>query len=281
MKVFPFKISKPENEALVYQEDHDVLFYNRLHQHEEIQISYIKNGDGTLVIGDSVTNYTTGDIIVIGSNLPHVFNSDTKNGVKSVMISLFFTRTSFGTDFFDLNEFSSLESFFDKSSYGFKVVSNESEISKLFLSLNSLSKLERFIHFFKIIQLINQSKTQLISSFVYQKNYSDNEGKRMRNVFDYTMRNFSQNINLDTIASVANMTTNAFCKYFKQRTNKTYFQLLNEIRIEHASRLLSKEKDLTIAEIAHESGFQNISNFNRKFKMVKQTTPSKYKQKFK
>mgnify|MGYP002636124212 CR=1 FL=1 len=99
----------------------------------------------------------------------------------------------------------------------------------------------------------------------------------MSAVFDYTFHNFHEPISLQQIASVSNMTTNAFCKYFKQRTNKTYFQLLNEVRIEHACKLLIKDKDLSISEVALQSGFQNISNFNRKFKLVKINTPSHYR----
>ncbi len=91
------------------------------------------------------------------------------------------------------------------------------------------------------------------------------------------MANFNHVITLQLIAKIANMTTNAFCKYFKQRTNKTYFQLLSEVRIEYACKLLAKRKDIAVSEIALQSGFQNISNFNRKFKLVKKMTPSEYK----
>ena len=90
------------------------------------------------------------------------------------------------------------------------------------------------------------------------------------------MNYFFTEINLKTIAGVSNMTPNAFCRYFKQRTNKTYFQFLIEVRIENSCRLL-KNKDLLISEISEKSGFKNISNFNRKFKSVKGITPSAYR----
>tara|TARA_B110000037_G_scaffold217777_1_gene279505 strand:- start:1961 stop:2812 length:852 start_codon:yes stop_codon:yes gene_type:complete len=279
MKVLPFKISKPENEALIYQEDKEITFYNKLHQHEEIQISYIKSGEGTLVIGDTITDYKTGDIIVIGSNLPHVFNSDIESKVPSFMMTLFFSRNSFGNDFFELNDFRLLKKIFSQSEYGIKIATNKEHLKNLFLELPSANKLRRFILLFEIMQLIIKSDCKQISSFIYQKNYKDDEGRRMGAIFDHTFQHFSEPITLSQIASVANMTTNAFCRYFKQRTNKTYFQLLNEVRIESACKLLSKNSDLSIAEIALQSGFQNISNFNRKFKMVKQLTPSDYRSK--
>jgi AraC-like DNA-binding protein len=99
----------------------------------------------------------------------------------------------------------------------------------------------------------------------------------MSAVFEYTMINFGSDISLSQIANVATMTTNAFCKYFKQRTNKTYVQFLNEVRIENACRLLQKKTDRSINEIANLSGFNNISNFNRKFKVIKKMSPSTFK----
>ena len=150
MKVLPFKIPKPENEALIYQEDDEVLFYNKLHQHEEIQISFILKGEGTLVVGDTISDFKTDDVIVIGSNIPHVFNSEPSSKESSFMMTLFFTRDSFGRTFFDLNEFQSLNKFFKKSSYGFKLNSNKSKLKNSFLSLKKASKLHRFIVLFEI-----------------------------------------------------------------------------------------------------------------------------------
>jgi len=82
---------------------------------------------------------------------------------------------------------------------------------------------------------------------------------------------------LKEVSDIANLTPNAFCKYFKQRTNKTYIQFLTELRIEHAAKLLRKNLDISVAEIATLSGFQNISNFNRKFKLLKKKTPVKFR----
>ena len=95
----------------------------------------------------------------------------------------------------------------------------------------------------QILKLGATANYKSLSSFIYDKKYTDNEGNRMRNVFEYTMNNFDKPISLNTIAEVANMTKNAFCKYFKKRTNKTYVQFLNELRLEHACKLLVAEND--------------------------------------
>lgn len=277
MKVLPFKIPKPEQNAIVFQIDHDEIFYDKLHQHEEIQLSLIVEGEGTLIVGDTINHYTKGDILVIGSNLPHVFKSDVIASKVSHMLTLFFSKSSFGNTFFEFEELKELEVFFKRSKHGFKVTSKHKAIKELFFQLEKASKFNRFLILFQLLKLTSTANYKSLSSFVYDKKFTDNEGSRMRNVFEYTMNHFNSEITLNGISEVANMTKNAFCKYFKKRTNKTYFSFLNELRIEHASKLLASNKELSIAVIAEQSGFNNLSNFNRQFKVIKHQSPSEYR----
>ncbi len=274
MKVFPFKIPKPEHKGLIYQEDHEYLFYDKLHQHEEIQISYILNGEGSLVVGDTITSYKTDDAFVIGSNVPHVFRSEPKTEERSKMLSLFFTENSFGKDFFKLDDFTEIASFFERAPHGMKLSPIPSEIKSFFLLLKTAPKQQRFILLLQIIDQISKTKSISIASYINPKQYSDNEGQRLRMIFEFTINNYHMPITLDRISEVASMTKNAFCRYFKTRTNKTYFQFLNEVRIENASRLLLNNQHISIVEVAYLSGFNNLSNFNRKFKTIKGITPS-------
>ncbi|WP_299664655.1 AraC family transcriptional regulator [uncultured Polaribacter sp.] len=277
MRVLPFKIPKPEQGALVFQVDNSDTFYDKFHQHEEIQISFIVEGEGTLVVGNSINHYSKGDIIIIGSFLPHVLKSDTKTSKISHMLTLFFTKSDFGNQFFDLEELKELASFFKRAKHGFKVTSNLKLIEKLFFKLEKASKLNRFLILLQLLKITSKATYKSLSTFIYDKKYTDNEGYRMRNVFEFTMNNFEKEITLEEIAEVANMTKNAFCKYFKKRTNKTYFQFLNELRIENACKLLLSNKDLSIIQIAEASGFNNMSNFNRQFKSIKKKKPSEFK----
>jgi AraC-like DNA-binding protein len=277
MKVLPFKIPKPENSTIIFQEDKGIYFYDKLHQHEEIQISLIIEGKGTLIVGDSINYYDKGDILVIGSNIPHVFKSNTEETSNSHMQSLFFSKDSFGIDFFELQELQELKSFFKRSKHGFKIISSKKIISNLFSELKIASKFRLFTTLLELLKIASKANYKSLSSFIYEKKYTDVEGKRMQDVFDFTMKQFQNDISLSTIASVATMTKNAFCKYFKKRTNKTYFRFLNELRIEHACKLLVEEKDFSIADVAYNSGFKNISNFNRQFKTIKKVNPSDFK----
>lgn len=276
MKVLPFKIPKPEQDAFVFQIDFEDAFYDKLHQHEEIQISLIVEGEGTLIAGDTINYYATNDVIVIGSNIPHVFKSDLNAASHSHMLSLFFTKASFGKDFFDLEELLEVQKFFKRAKHGFKITSKQKLMKNLFFQIEKASKLDRFIILIQLLKLASVANYKSLSSFIYDKKYSINEGKRMRNVFEFTMNYFDKTITLDAVSEIANMSKNAFCKYFKKRTNKTYIQFLNELRIENACKLLEQKNDVSIVEIAEASGFKNISNFNRQFKFLKKISPTQY-----
>ncbi|WP_108804945.1 AraC family transcriptional regulator [Aquimarina sp. Aq107] len=277
MKALPFKIPKSSTDTLIVQEDKEIVLYDKFHQHEEIQISIIISGEGNLIVGDTIADYKPNDILVFGSNVPHVLQSS-ESAEKSYMISLFFTKESFGKMFFDLPEFEGLNHFFRSSVYGIKVLSQKQKLKKQFLKiLKKEDRLDRFMVFLKILKLLKTVKVETISSFISKRAYTDNEGKRMATVFQVVMNEFNRDFSLKEAASLANMTPNAFCRYFKQRTNKTFFQFLIEVRIENVCRLLSKETEITISEASYNSGFKNLSNFNRKFKEIKGVTPSTYK----
>ena len=192
------------------------------------------------------------------------------------MLSLFFTKDSFGDSFFEKNEFKELKQIFKKLAQGLRIVNHHEEIILYFKSLKKATKLERFIVLLQILKAISSAETKPLSNFVYQKKYSDLEGKKMRTIFEYTIANAHKSITLDEIANVANMTKNAFCTYFKKRTNKTYISFLTELRIENACKLLQAQKENSIADIAFKTGFHNISNFNRQFKKTTGYSPTNY-----
>lgn len=275
MKVYPFKIPKPIDEHLIIQIDNEPIFYNRLHQHEEIQISHIINGTGKLLVGDSIHPFSKGDTYVIGSNLPHIFKSIPEK-LDAKMVTVFFTKNTFGTDFFDLPYFKELQPFFNKSISGFKVISNNKEISKKFIKLSSQEKLNRFISFLHLLEFLCKAEIEPLSKFIYSKTLSSTEGARLQVIFDFVFKNFHKPITLEEISKMAFMTPNAFCRFFRQHTNKTFFQFLIELRVEHACQLLSSKKELNINIVSDLSGFNSISNFNKKFKKIKGITPTEY-----
>jgi len=276
LKVLPFEISKPIDVRLLIQVDKSISFFDKLHQHKEIQISCIVDGHGKLIIGDSVHYFEAGEIFVIGSQVPHLFQSFPDKGI-SHMISIFFTTSSFGPDFFTIPDFAQLQPFFNRVAKSFKPKTHENLIAELMLQLPSKNKLNRFIQFLKLLQLLGSCDAETLTAYTHPKALKYNEGKRLQDVFDYVTKNFQADITLATIADLAYMTPNAFCRFFKQRTDKSFFQFLIELRIAHACQLLLGNKEMTILEVAEQSGFKSISNFNKTFKSLKKCTPSTYK----
>ena len=197
MKVLPFKIPKSKDVSLIYQEDKGKILYDKLHQHEEIQLCAIVKGEGSIVVGDSIKEYKSGDVLIIGSNVPHVFKSDISNCSTTFMQTLFFTKTSFGERFFELGDFTEIQQIFTISESGGILTSNKEEVLKLFLSLKKASNLERFILFLKIVNELLKAEIKPLSTFIYPRKYSDNEGKRMSNIMEYTMNNFQKEISVD------------------------------------------------------------------------------------
>ena len=276
MKVLPFTIPKPKNDALILQEDKQPIFYSLLHQHEEIQISFIKKGSGSLLLGDTVTSFAAGDLFVLGSNVPHVFKSTSAKKTHSHMLTIFFKKDSFGSHFFDTEELQSLRFFFENASLGFKIGILSDALKSLFQKIFKAEKIERFILFLQLLKVLNEIPKQLLSSFPMQKKFNDREGKRMEIIYSYTLNHFREKITLEEIASEAAMTPQAFCRYFKKRTRKTYIEFLNELRIEEACSLLKNNPEMSITEISEISGFTNISNFHRKFKQQKGMRPLQF-----
>jgi len=275
LKIYPFEIPKPVAGALIVQVDRELVFFDKLHQHEEIQISLLVKGQGKLIIGDSVHSYSAGDLFVIDGKIPHLFQS-TQSEEASHMISLFFTSKTFGCDFFAIPDLEQTTSFFDKPNTGYKVCDDNLEAREILNKLPTEDKFSRFVLFLRLLRSIAESPATMLTGFIHPKALSANEGKRLQDVLDYVMHHFENEIKLETVANLAFMTPNAFCRFFKQRTNKTFFQFLIELRIEHACQLLAANRDLSVLEVAEKSGFGSISNFNRKFRGIKKMTPTAY-----
>ncbi len=274
MKIFPFEIPKHRNENLIVEEDYRDSFYEKLHKHQEVQITYICKGSGKLIVWDSIHIYGPGDLFVIGSNCPHVFKKGNSSDVHR--ISLFFTMETFGKKFFEIAQLERLQSFFQGLDEGYKCRLSDKEAGHLMLKFPKADKFKRFLMYFELIEKLCKCEKSKLTSFVAPRSINNMEGKRMRKVLDYVFVNFQKNLTLEEVAEIACMTPTAFCRFFKQRTNKTFFSFLIEMRIEYACQLLKENQDLSVSTAANRAGFNSITNFNRKFKLFKGITPSVY-----
>ncbi len=281
MKVIPFQIPRSGKASVNVQVDKVPHLYNHLHQHPEIQVTLIAKSSGTLIAGDYVGRFEEDDVFVIGSNQPHVFRNDAiyfEKKKKAESITLFFDENTLGKEFWMHTELSSFHSFFNNSQFGFRLLGDKQmEMQKLLLSIKDAAGLEKLGLFIQVLNLLNSVKEMVpLSKTHSQKTIKSFDGNRLNRIISFTFKESHRNLMLAEIAGVANMTVEAFCKYFKTRTGKTYINFLNEIRISNACKALLLE-DKAITMICYDSGFSNLSNFNRVFKKINNKTPKEYR----
>ena len=217
---------------------------------------------------------------MIGGNQPHVFRNDEKffkKRSKAVAITIFFDEKTFGENFWLLEEMKTLQQFLKNSSGGFSITGRKKKLlAEKLVSIVNAKGIDRLIIFLEILKEFGSKKEmQPLSKPIIQRNIKTYDGSRLNKVIEFTFKEFQRTITLKEVSTLANLTPEAFCKYFKTRTRKTYVNFLNEIRINHACRLLTEDR--TISDICYESGFTNLSNFNRIFKKVKQASPNEWR----
>jgi AraC-like DNA-binding protein len=259
------------------------FFYNRWHYHPEFELLYIERGFGTQFIGDSIKPFEEGDVLLVGSNLPHYwrcddiyFQENSKLSVKATVAH--FKDTFWGTDFLDLPENSLIKEVLFKSKRGLQLSSKiASEVGAKLKQMLEAEGPEKIILLLQALTIIgrNIKSTQELSSSGFVPLVETKETERLNQVYTFTYNNFGRKISLEEIASQACMSTHSFCRYFKSHTRKTYSQFLQEVRIGYACKLLIENK-LTIAEICYNCGFNNFTNFYKSFKAITGKTPNRY-----
>ncbi|PWL30158.1 AraC family transcriptional regulator [uncultured Roseivirga sp.] len=276
MKALPFKIPKVEDSSFHLQIDDEPYFYDKLHQHPELQLTWIVKGEGTLIYGDYLGEFKPNEVYLMGSNVPHVFRSRAEyyenNGLRILAKSIFFKPDLIRKGQAILPELSQLEGLLLAADRGLKI--NPEESQKLIHQIDEVFRANPLSRLGQTLCLIDElGKTELQPlSQLPQKPITENQGRRLDDVFKFTLENYHRPIQLEEVAEVVHMNKAAFCRYFKQHTRKTYLNFLNEIRLQKATELL-RTTELSVAQIAYEVGFNNLSNFNRTFKLVKGITP--------
>lgn len=282
MKIVSFNVPKTSREALRVQIDKLPHFYNQLHEHTELQLTHIIKGEGTLIAGDYVGRFAPNEMYLLGSRQPHVFRNDesyykSKGKIQAHSISLYFDRTYLGEHFWELDDMKVAKDFLEKSNRGFKVIGKTKELlEKELLKIQKQKGIDRVITFFETLKILTVS-SELTSLGISQlaETFNPIEGKRMNDVIHFIFTQSNRKIYIKEVAAIANLSEEAFCRYFKIRTRKTFTHFLNEIRVSNACRLL-QAKDIRISEACFKVGFTNLSQFNRVFKKITGKAPSSY-----
>jgi AraC-like DNA-binding protein len=284
MKPLLFRIPKTETESFRVQIDALPYFYDTLHFHPEWQITLMLESTGTQFVGDNVARFQPYDIYFLGSNLPHVFRNDAEyytTSMRAYSISIYFRGDILGENFFDIPETQHLKTLLNEASRGFRIRNREAnELTALVESVINKKGFGKLLTFLEILNAISVSPhKEFLSSIAYQSTQKETDNQRINDVFEFLMRNYEREVNLEEVAEIASMTPNAFCRFFKLRTRKTFSEFLNDIRIGHACRML-QSGDTSVLEVCFANGFNNVSNFNRQFKNRTKMTPSAYLRKY-
>jgi AraC-like DNA-binding protein len=258
--------------------------HNPWHYHPECELTTIEEGKGVLFAGDHVTTYEKNDLILLGPNLPHEYRSSIKSNpdYHSKSISVHFRSDFPGNDFYKIPEAKVIYEILEQSKRGIKLndLSVQKKVKEKMTDIFEAKGIERINILFSILETIATSTThEYLSSQSFIDSIDEGQDEKMNKIYKYIMANFKEQISIDQLASEVNMTKSSFCRFFKKRTNKSFVQYVNGIRIGYACKLLYTEA-YNISEAAYESGFENISNFNKQFMKIKKQTPSQILAKF-
>ncbi len=283
-KVITFQIPKSENTFVQYQQERGKHFYNNLHQHSQAQLTLIVEGKGQLLAGDYVGRFEPGDLYLLAESIPHVFRSDVDYFQEESDL-----RIGGNTIFFDfkaLNKaFSEVEDFFDlahlneKISGCFKIVGDtKDEITKLVYRFDEYSGLTKLSHCIHILSLLDFNSDNLIAlnQIPVMRTMTERDGRRMDQVMRFILDNSTRHISLEEVAEQAFMSKEAFCRFFKVRTRRTFTQYVQQLRVTEAKKLLL-ETEISISQISFQVGFHTLSHFNKTFKNLTEMTPKEWR----
>ena len=251
------------------------------HYHPEIELVYVKGGHGKRHIGNHLSYYHEGDLVLIGSMLPHTGFTDrlTQNESETIIQ---FREDCLGNGFFGIEEMQDIQQLLSRARSGI-VFHGEAKryIGTRIENLVNLDNFARLIELLCILQDMAWTQEYEVlnaGGYVFEVENTDND--RINVIYDHVQAHFRRHIPLDEMAEVSSMTVPSFCRYFKRVSGKTFTRFVNEIRVLHTCKMLTEQSD-SISNIALGSGFNNFSHFNRIFRDVTGKSPSEYRKQFK
>jgi AraC-like DNA-binding protein len=268
------KVSKGPDRSFSVRRDLVPHVNNRWHYHSEVELIHFKKGEGTQFIGDSMKRFKAGDVVMVGSNLPHywrfddAFFDENNPAAADIRVS-HFNEDFWGDDFLLLPENNAIKTVLERAKRGLQITGKtRQKVGELLENLLVAEGTQRIILLIEALSAIGNCKQLVtLSSIGFKPDLIEVESDRINAIYEYSIKNFKRKIQLEEIAVVANISPNSFCRYFKSRTRKTYSQFLIELRVGHACKLLI-ENNQCIKRLCYESGFNNFTSFHKYFKMI-------------
>ncbi|MBS1747440.1 MAG: helix-turn-helix domain-containing protein [Bacteroidetes bacterium] len=280
MKLTTTNISNIYKSLLTIFEWDEPLFSTEFHSHPEFELIYIKQGKGRRIIGNTIEEFNADELTLVGPGLPHVWLTDKttlqKNDNCSKAIIVTFNHTIFADGFYEMKETAALQKLLIRAKSGIDITGKtKGKIVNKLVSLLKTNGFEKIICLLEILNIIASSnETHCINTTAIEA--TKPVSGRLNDVFNFIDGNIDKNISLSTVAKMTSLTPESFCRFFKQKTGKTFVDYVQETRIQHASQLLLNT-DLTSAEIAYQNGFKTASGFNKLFKKITGYCPTEYR----
>jgi len=253
------------------------------HYHQEYELSFITEGTGKRIVGDSMEEFYPGDLIFIGPRLPHVWISENpeiyfSSGRTLESVYMLFNETIIPSALISLPEFTQIRKAMLLSERGMKITGDTlMEVSEIMLQLPYLDKFTRLINFYRIMKIIGDSDSlEMLASEDYMKTRFESKNERINKIHEYLMKNYREDIDLNSIAGLVNMAPGSVCRFFKTTTGTTIFEYVNKIKTDYACKMLMNT-DLHIIDISYDCGFNNLSHFNKQFKNHCGKTPTGFR----
>jgi AraC-like DNA-binding protein len=276
MKAIYEQLSLNVENSFLYRQFSLPQFDAPFHYHPELELTYIEQSEGRRFVGQQISNFEAGDLVLLGENVPHCWlNKEGVSLAKATVIQ--FKRDFVGELFLNLPEMGLIKQLFDKAQSGI-VIKGETRkkvVEKMdFKGLNAFQKLIQLVEILYIIAI--SEEIELIDMHFLADKLSIADTERFQKIYAFIIENYQEDINLNTISAIAHLTPTAFCRYFKKMTRKTLVDVVTEFRIKHACQLLTSTEK-SVADICFESGFGNISYFNKSFKEAMGHSPLAYR----
>lgn len=248
------------------------------HFHPEYEIVLVTESTGRRFIGDQISRFEPGDMVLLGPYLPHTYQNDpeylNENPVlRAKSIVVHFREDTFGDNFFTLPEAQRIVTLLARSVKGLEISGKTNDlISQKLHELIDAKAMHRWVLLVDILDILSKSQDirPICTNIITGQNKTETD--RMSRILDFVNKSYNRDITLAEVAALANMAENSFSRYFSQRTRKSFTSYVNEVRLSHASKLLI-ETNKNITDICFESGFNNLSNFNRQFRAVYHNNP--------
>nr|WP_294869934.1 AraC family transcriptional regulator [uncultured Pedobacter sp.] len=274
----------PDQSFTVRSEILEVKKYTSLKSHVNFEIALIENCFGKRFVGDHIEDFSGTELVLLGSYLPHCWQyyNTIDDKVQPQAIVVHFFPDFLGRDLLSKPEASALNHLFENASKG--ILFSGATVTRAKMILNQMlfeTGLSRAALMLQLLDVLSQSTScRTLSSPSFNIIESSTEANKINRVFDYIFNNFKEDISLQDVASIIPMSTAAFCRFFKLKTNRTLVEFIKEIRVGHAAKLLI-EGNHNVTETCYISGYNNISNFNKHFKEVKGLSPRDFIKQYK